>query len=59
MEVPKLKKKNGAGGGLYSITALQPGFSLAAAAAKLLLLCLPLCGPIEGSPPGSPVPGIL
>ena len=31
----------------------------AAAAAKLLQLCLTLCDPISGSPPGSPVPGIL
>ena len=31
----------------------------AAAAAKLLQLCLTLCDPIKGSPPGSPVPGIL
>ena len=31
----------------------------AAAAAKLLQLCLTLCDPINGSPPGSPVPGIL
>ena len=31
----------------------------AAAAAKSLQLCLTLCDPIEGSPPGSPVPGIL
>ena len=29
------------------------------AAAKLLQSCLTLCDPIEGSPPGSPVPGIL
>ena len=29
------------------------------AAAKLLQLCLTLCNPIEGSPSGSPVPGIL
>ena len=29
------------------------------AAAKSLQLCLTLCDPIEGSPPGSPVPGIL
>ena len=32
---------------------------LAAAAAKSLQLCLTLCDPIGGSPPGSPVPGIL
>ena len=30
-----------------------------AAAAKLLQLCLILCDPIDGSPPGSPVPGIF
>ena len=29
------------------------------AAAKLLQLCLTLYDPIDGSPPGSPVPGIL
>ena len=33
--------------------------SVAAAAAKLLQSCLTLCNPIDGSPPGSPVPGIL
>ena len=32
---------------------------LAAAAAKLLQLCPTLRDPIDGSPPGSPVPGIL
>ena len=32
---------------------------LAAAAAKSLQSCLTLCDPIDGSPPGSPVPGIL
>ena len=31
----------------------------AAAAAKVLQSCLTLCNPIDGSPPGSPVPGIL
>ena len=30
-----------------------------AAAAKLLQSCLTLCDPIDGSPLGSPVPGIL
>ena len=29
------------------------------AAAKLLQSCAILCDPIDGSPPGSPVPGIL
>ena len=32
---------------------------LAAAAAKSLQSCPTLCNPIDGSPPGSPVPGIL
>ena len=31
----------------------------AAAAAKSLQSCLTLCDPLDGSPPGSPVPGIL
>ena len=31
----------------------------AAAAAKLLQWCPTLCDPINGSPPGSPIPGIL
>ena len=34
------------------------GFA-AAAAAKSLQLCPTLCDPIDGSPPGSPIPGIL
>ena len=34
-------------------------FNSAAAAAKSLQSCPSLCGPIDGSPPGSPVPGIL
>ena len=33
--------------------------SQAAAAAKSLQSCPTLCDPIDGSPPGSPVPGIL
>ena len=32
---------------------------VAAAAAKSLQSCLTLCNPRDGSPPGSPVPGIL
>ena len=39
-----------------------PGIVLmiaAAAAAKSLQLCPTLCDPIDGSLPGSPVPGIL
>ena len=33
--------------------------SAAAAAAKSLQSCLTLCDPIDSSPPGSPIPGIL
>ena len=32
---------------------------VAAAAAKSLQSCLTLCDPIDGSPQGSPIPGIL
>ena len=32
---------------------------LTAAAAKLLQSCPTLCDPIDGSPPGSPIPGTL
>ena len=41
----------------YSLIALHIFF--AAAAAKSLQSCLTLCDPIDGSPPGSPIPGIL
>ena len=34
-------------------------YMYAAAAAKSLQSCPTLCDPIDGSPPGSPVPGIL
>ena len=36
----------------------SPSF-ISAAAAKSLQPCLTLCNPIDGSPPGSPIPGIL
>ena len=39
-----------------SLTNWKPA---AAAAAKSLQSCPTLCDPIDGSPPGSPVPGIL
>ena len=35
------------------------GAAAAAAAAKLLQSCPTLCDPIDGGPPGSPIPGIL
>ena len=49
--------------GCFNITRLLPGAvntaAAATAAAKLLQSCPTLCNPIDGSPPGSPVPGIL
>jgi len=45
------KKSTGNAGDLGSIPA--------AAAAKSLQSCPTLCDPIDGSPPGSSVPGIL
>ena len=47
---------------VYFISLLTPIFlkaSAAAAASKLLQSCPTLCDAIDGSPPGSPVPGIL
>ena len=35
------------------------GYSAAAAAIKLLQLCLILYDPIDGSPPVSPIPGVF
>ena len=40
----------------FAVTAAA---AAAAAAAKLLQSCPTLCDPIDGSPPGSPIPGIL
>ena len=40
----------------YTSSSSSPA---AAAAAKLLQSCPTLCDPIDGSPPGSPIPGIL
>ena len=46
---------------IVSVSSYFPFFtpSSAAAAAKSLQSCPTLCDPIDGSPPGSPVPGIL
>ena len=43
----------------YCITKEIFAITAAAAAAKSLQSCPTLCDPIDGSPPGSPVPGIL
>ena len=40
-------------------TTLPAAAAAAAAAAKSLQSCPTLCDPIDGSPPGSSVPGIL
>ena len=42
-----------------SYSTLECICTAAAAAAKLLQSCPTLCDPIDSSPPGSPVPGIL
>ena len=47
------------GDGIESTGNNMAGFRAAAAAAKSLQLCPTLCDPIDGSPPGSCVPGIL
>ena len=50
-------------GAKFSLLANQShvrcGSTVAASAAKSLQSCLTLCDPIDGSPPGSSVPGIL
>ena len=46
----------------WFFTTCPPQFyhnAAAAAAAKSLQSCLTLCNPIDGSPPGFPIPGIL
>ena len=45
--------------GLSSVRTLGNYSAAAAAAAKSLQSCPTLCDPIDSSPPGSPVPGIL
>ena len=45
--------------GFSETVAFEGRAAAAAAAAKLLQLCLTLCHPIDGSPLGSSVPGIL
>ena len=57
--IPIPKKGNDKEFSNYRTIALISHISAAAAAAKSLQSCLTLCDPIDGSPPGSPVPGIL
>ena len=42
-----------------SLSLVSFAAAAAATAAKSLQLCLTLCNPIDGSPPGSTAPGIL
>ena len=44
---------------LKDLSAAAAAAAAAAADAKSLQPCLTLCDPIDGSPPGSPVPEIL
>ena len=61
-EIIRLQSHSG-GQGVYFWNAGVPWGPLrtpvAAAAAKLLQSCPTLCDPIDGSSPGSPIPGIL
>ena len=61
---PVLLKLNCRGGESWIILVIPPEDSTLTtsnppAAAKSLQSCPTLCDPINGSPPGSPVPGIL
>ena len=47
------------GGQVQILCSVINGTAAVAAAAKSLQLCPTLCDPIDGSTPGSPVPGIL
>ena len=44
---------------MVKILSLEGNLIRFDAAAKLLQSCPTLCDPIDGSPPGSPIPGIL
>ena len=48
-----------AGRNINNLRYIHAAAAAAAAAAKSLQSCPTLCNPIDGSPPGSPVPGIL
>ena len=47
------------GGGFSFLVHSSGAICILATAAKSLQSCPTLCDPIDGSPPGSPVPGIL
>ena len=56
LKLPKGKCGMGRG---WNWVCIHTAAAAAAAAAKSLQSCPTLCDPIDGSPPGSPVPGIL
>ena len=51
-----LEERRGEAGNKHTFSMVDV---CSAAAAKLLQSCPTLCDPIDSSPPGSPVPGIL
>jgi len=58
----KKKRKESYVTGIVFVLCIVAGhriFEMYAAAAKSPQSCPTLCNPIDGSPPGSPVPGIL
>ena len=44
---------------MFVYNIYSKGTIICIAVAKSLQLCPTLCDPVDGSPPGSPVPGIL
>ena len=59
-EEPEIKLPTSVGSSKKQESSRKPSAAAAAAAAaKSLQSCPTLCDPIEGSPPGSPIPGIL
>ena len=62
-ETEKLDIFSSLAGSVFGVKHLLPKctwlYWIYAAAAKLFQSCPTLCNPIDGSPPGSPVPGIL
>ena len=64
MQSPRTRPRKSTMGALYAVggmDAMKGNRSklITLAAAKSRQSCLTLCNPIDGSPPGSPVPGIL
>ena len=58
-EEPEIKLPTSAGSSKKQESSRKTAAAATAAAAKSFQLCPTLCDPIDGSPPGSAVPGIL